>query len=128
MFRIIITLVLGAALLLAALFSAFSTRTFLESSVVVPGKVIALNAGGSHPQITFVTRQGETVSYPQGGFVYGMTVGESVSVRYEEGRPRTSARVDTLGSIWSTTLALAAIGGIAILTALSHRPWRRRRR
>ncbi|CAD6514270.1 DUF3592 domain-containing protein [Paraburkholderia sabiae] len=122
MFRIILTFALGVAFLLGALFSAISTRAFLQASVAVPGKVVALNAGGSHPRITFVTRQGETVSYPQGGFIYGMTVGESVSVRYEEARPRTSARIDVFGAIWSTTIAFAAIGGGAIVTALTRWP------
>jgi hypothetical protein len=118
MFGIVTTLVVGGAFLPGALFSALSTRAFLQTSVVVPGKVVSLNAGGSHPQIAFVTRQGETVSYPQGGCIYGMTMGQNVSVRYAEARPRTGARIDAFGAIWSNTIALAAIGGIAVLTAL----------
>ncbi|MEM5435508.1 DUF3592 domain-containing protein [Paraburkholderia diazotrophica] len=122
MFRFVMSLVLGAVFLGAALVNALSTRQFLQESVVVPGKVVALNAGGSHPQITFVTKEGEVISYPQGGFIYGMKVGQDVSVRYVKGRPQTSARIDAFGAIWATAIAFAIIGGGAILTALTHWP------
>lgn len=127
MFKFIATLLIGSALLAAALVNVLSTRQFLSESMVVPGKVTALNAGGSHPQITFVTRKGETISYPQGGFIYGMKVGQEVSVRYEEGRPLRSATLDVFGAIWATALSLAIIGGGAVLTALTNLPSRNKK-
>lgn len=36
--------------------------------------MVKLNAGGSHPQIAFVTEAGEQISYPQGGLVLGTKV------------------------------------------------------
>jgi len=122
MFKFIASLVLGTAFLVVALFNVLSTRQFLQESIVVPGKVEALNAGGSHPEITFVTKKGEVISYPQGGFIYGMKVGEDVKVRYAENRPLRSARIEEFGAIWDTAIAFGFIGGCALLTAVSNWP------
>ncbi|WP_446686733.1 DUF3592 domain-containing protein [Paraburkholderia dipogonis] len=96
----------------------------MQSSVVVPGRVVALSAGGSHPQINFMTQEGEVISYPQEGFIYGMKVGQDVKVRYAKNRPLRSARIDAFGSIWATALAFTFIGACAILTAVSN--WARK--
>ncbi|WP_241012858.1 MULTISPECIES: hypothetical protein [Burkholderia] len=51
MFKGISAMVIGVGFLVAAVISAQSTREFLRTSIVVPGLVVKLNAGGYHPEI-----------------------------------------------------------------------------
>lgn len=124
MTKALIAIVIGIGCLIAAVFTIHSTRDFLRSSVVVPGRVVALNAGGSHPQIAFVTQSGEAISYPQGGMIFGMKVGDAVQVRYLPGTPRHSATLDRFGALWDNTLFLAVLGSAAILCGLLSLPSR----
>jgi Protein of unknown function (DUF3592) len=123
MTKAFIAIAIGIGCLIAAIFTIHSTRDFLRSSVVVPGRVIALNAGGSHPQIAFVTQSGEAISYPQGGMIFGVKIGDAVQVRYLPETPRQSATLDRFGALWDTTLFLAVLGSAAIVCGL--RPYRR---
>jgi len=125
MTKALIAIVIGIGCLIAAVFTIHSTRDFLRSSVVVPGHVVALNAGGSHPQIAFVTQSGEAISYPQGGMIFGMKVGDTVQVRYLPGTPRHSATLDRFGALWDNTLFLAVLGSAAIFCGLLSLPSRR---
>jgi hypothetical protein len=77
-----------------------NASAFVNAAVRVPGRVVALSAGGSHPQIEFVTKKGERVSYPQGGWIAGFRVGDEVTVLYLQDSPRTSASIDRIGAIW----------------------------
>ncbi|MDR5741428.1 MULTISPECIES: DUF3592 domain-containing protein [unclassified Caballeronia] len=110
MFKSLNAIAIGLVLLVMASLNVNSTRQFLQSSVVVPGRVVALNAGGSHPQVEFVTLSGERVSYPQGGLVFGMKVGEAVRVRYAPAAVRHSATLDAFGTVWYAALLLATVG------------------
>ncbi|WP_321892233.1 hypothetical protein [Paraburkholderia tropica] len=47
--RFVFALLFAAVMLTMALGTAWSTRDFIEESQVVPGRVLKLNAGGSHP-------------------------------------------------------------------------------
>ncbi|QNB14646.1 DUF3592 domain-containing protein [Paraburkholderia tropica] len=123
--RFVFALLFAAVMLTMALGTAWSTRDFIEESQVVPGRVLKLNAGGSHPQITFVTREGEEVSYPQGGYIYNMAVGQNVHVRYITGRAARSACIDKIGALWASTLTLGAMGAVALLLALTSWPRKR---
>nr|WP_182550547.1 DUF3592 domain-containing protein [Phyllobacterium myrsinacearum] len=116
----VIITVIGAVLLIAAAVSAGMTLNFLGSSIVVPGDVVALNAGGSHPQIAFVTKTGEQVSYPQGGLVFGSKVGDRVEVRYRTDSPKQSATLNQFGAIWTVTIVLAGLGAGFVFTGLSN--------
>ena len=93
---------------------ALQTCRFVASATGSDGTVTRLNAGGSHPQITFGTPAGDIVSYPQGGMVAGFRVGQSVRVLYDPKSPRGTARVQTFGSLWGGSLA-AGLGGAALL-------------
>lgn len=95
---IVFTLV-GAGLLTGIALYAQSTREFLRTSVVVPGRVIKLNAGPHHPEIAFTTLAGEHVEYPQGGEVSEQD-GATVEVRYAPDAPAMTARLNTFGAIW----------------------------
>ncbi|KVQ27003.1 DUF3592 domain-containing protein [Burkholderia cepacia] len=101
--------VVGTCMLIAVALYARSTREFLRTSVVVPGRVIRLNAGPHHPEIAFTTLAGEKVEYAQGGGV-SVQDGEAVEVRYAPDAPRMTAQMNTFGAIWGAVLALGGMG------------------
>jgi hypothetical protein len=119
-------IVIGVGFLIAAAFSVQSTREFLRTSIVVPGRVVKLNAGGYHPEIEFVTKSGEHVSYPQGGIlIAAMEVGQDVEVRYLPEQPIPTATVNTFRAIWDMPIFLATMGLGAILVGLMNLPSRK---
>ncbi|MDN7877480.1 DUF3592 domain-containing protein [Burkholderia aenigmatica] len=101
---------LGLALLAGMAYSIVDTCAFLKEAEVANGQVVALNAGGSHPEISFVTSAGEHVSYAQGGLVFGMKVGDAVQVRYLASSPKTSASLDRILAIWTVPIFLGLLG------------------
>ncbi|OXJ30394.1 hypothetical protein CFB82_27440 [Burkholderia sp. HI2714] len=101
--------VVGTCLLIGAALYAQSTREFLRTSVVVPGRVIKLNAGPHHPEIAFTTLAGEHVEYPQGGEV-SVEDGATVEVRYAPDAPHMTARMNTFGAIWGDALTIGGMG------------------
>lgn len=110
MVKSVVFIVAGAALLIAAVVTGLDVRRFVARSIPVPGRVVRLNAGGSHPEIAFRTRAGESVSFPQGGFIWGYRVGDAVTVRYREDAPRRSARIDSVGALWFGPILLTLLG------------------
>jgi hypothetical protein len=120
MWKTIFIAVIGIAFLVASTLTALNTREFVRSSIVVPGHVVALNAGGSHPEIAFVTRTGQRISYPEGGFILGMKVGDLVQVRYDENAPLASATLDKVGTVWFAPIFLGIMSIGFLLTALSN--------
>jgi Protein of unknown function (DUF3592) len=87
------------------IYTVENTKAFLAAAVTASGRVVALNAGGSHPEIEFVTRKGALISYPQGGWISGYKVGDKVKVLYLENAPSTSATVDRIGAVWGWSIA-----------------------
>ena len=86
----------GLALIVAAAVTALDTASFMRSSVRADGRVVALNAGGSHPQIEFRLPDGRTVSKPEGGWIAGYRVGDRVQVRYQlQNRSGASVKGET---------------------------------
>lgn len=61
---------------------------------VAGGPVSHLNAGGSHPEIAFITVSGEQIAYPQGGFIFGYQKNQPVRVRYLPEQPAGSAIIE----------------------------------
>jgi hypothetical protein len=118
--KAILFLGIGIIFLLFCAWSAFYTREFLKVAEAVPGKVVALNAGGSHPQIEFVTRKGERISYPQGGWIFGMKVGDKVTVLYRPDAPWDAPSIDRFGAVWSLALFTLVLGAGFSLTALGN--------
>ncbi|WP_071332818.1 DUF3592 domain-containing protein [Burkholderia contaminans] len=120
--------VVGTCLLIGAALYAQSTREFLRTSVVVPGRVIRLNAGPHHPEIAFTTLAGEHVEYPQGGSV-SEEDGATVEVRYAPDAPAMSARLNTFGAIWGDVLMIGGMGVVFFVGGLGQlrsgvRAWR----
>ncbi|WP_241289559.1 DUF3592 domain-containing protein [Burkholderia stabilis] len=113
-FKGIVFTIAGTGMLIGVCMWAQSTREFLRTSVVVPGRVIHLNAGPHHPEIAFTTLAGEHVEYPQGGEV-SVQDGATVEVRYSPDAPRMTARMNTFGAIWGGVLTLGAMGAVFFL-------------
>lgn len=120
--------IVGTCLLIGAAMYAQSTREFLRTSIVVPGRVIRLNAGPHHPEIAFTTLAGEHVEYPQGGSV-SEEDGATVEVRYAPDAPAMSARLNTFGAIWGDVLMIGGMGVVFFVGGLGQlrsgvRAWR----
>ncbi|WP_322047526.1 DUF3592 domain-containing protein [Paraburkholderia sp. J67] len=124
--KAIVMFFVGIALLLIAVFAALSTRHFLQTAIAVPGQVVSLNAGGSHPQIEFVTRTGDRISYPQGGMIFGMKVGDKVTVLYRPEAPSIRPTIDRIGAVWGAELTLLFIGFVTMVGALTNLPSRKK--
>ncbi|MGA4637356.1 DUF3592 domain-containing protein [Pseudomonas solani] len=109
---------IGIALLAAMAIQTSSRVGFLQSALEADGNVVALNAGGSHPEIEFTDGTGTRISYPQGGWIYGYQVGMPVKVHYQADAPATSAVVDDFGALWGTSAFLGLLGSIFTVTGL----------
>jgi hypothetical protein len=101
---------IGLGLLAAAAMLAIRTWDFLHEAAAAPGIVVALLAGGSHPQIEFTTASGRKVTYAQGGFIFGYRAGERVTVLYRPDRPDQTACIDAAGALWFSSVILGFIG------------------
>ncbi|MDN7429295.1 hypothetical protein CFB89_20845 [Burkholderia sp. AU16741] len=120
--------ILGACMLIGAALYAQSTREFMRTSAVVPGRVVKLNAGPHHPEIAFTTLAGEHVEYAQGGDV-SVEDGATVEVRYAPDAPRMTARMNTFGAIWGDALAIGGMGAVFFVAGVGQlwsgvRRWR----
>ena len=119
--------IVGVVLVVAAGLSAYATAGFIRRSQVMPGVVVDTRYGQSHPDIRFTTRNGQTLTYSQGGAVFGMSQGKAVRVRYDPADPGRAASLDTPVAIWSVAgmlavlgLGLTALGASALVRARSH--------
>ncbi len=101
---------LGLLLLVMAVLEAFQTRRFIAESVVVPGRVVELSAGGSHPVIRFPISAGQTRLSPQGGWIFGYKVGDRVRMRYRVAAPQATATLDAFGTLWFSPIFLLVLG------------------
>lgn len=124
MFKGISAMVIAVGFLVAAAISAQSTREFLRTSIVVPGLVIKLNAGGYHPEIQFTTKTGQQISYPQGGIVTKAELGQRVEVRYQADDPDGSATMNVLVAIWNSSIIFAIMGAFAVVCGIMNLPSR----
>jgi hypothetical protein len=93
------------------------TRNFIIHAKTGNGEVVALNAGGSHPQIQFTTEAGQKVSFPQGGLIFGYHPGEQVRVLYTPSDPAKSHTVDAFGALWFVPMLLTLLGSMFILVS-----------
>lgn len=117
----ILFLGIGILLLIAAGILSFGTVRFLRDAAHADGVVIALNAGGSHPQIRFELPDGRPISYSQGGWIAGYQVGDRVDVRYRASDPVATATIAAIGSVWAWPIALAFLGTVFALAGMLNR-------
>jgi len=107
---------IGFGLLAIAANLTLERRDFLARAQTADGVVSHLNAGGSHPEIAFTTGTGETISYPQGGLIFGYQQGQSVRVHYLPEQPAGSAVIDDAGALWGPA---GLLGGLGLLFAFA---------
>jgi hypothetical protein len=86
---------IGLGLLVAAVYCSVDRHNFLLTATRVEGVVSALNAGGSHPQITF-TVDGQTLLFPQGGNISGYKTGDKVYVLFDAANPAGKAAAELI--------------------------------
>ena len=113
--RAVVFVLTGIVLLAISGYEAWSTRAFLQSALRTTGRVTALNAGRLHPEIDFVTASGELISYPQGGLLFGVQVGDSVTVLYSANNPAQSATIDAPDALWFMTISLGGLGAAFLI-------------
>jgi hypothetical protein len=101
---------IGVILLVVGSLIALSRRSFLDRAMQADGVVVRLNAGGSHPQVTFTAANGQTVSYPQGGLIWGYKEGDRVRVLYGADDPERTACIDAFGALWFVPVMLGFLG------------------
>lgn len=109
---------LGAALLVGAIFSYQNTITFLGDALSVPGTVTDLvyshssSSTSYYPVVTFADASGQLTQFQSssGSNPASYRVGEGVSVLYTAGQP-DSARIDDFFSLWGVSLIMGIIGG-----------------
>ena len=106
----------GLLLLGLAAWRASATRSFVRTAAEAEGTVVALNAGGSHPQIRFATPDGQVVSYPQGGLIFGFRSGDTVRVLFDSANPTGTASIDSFGALWFAPLLLCSLGVLFVAT------------
>lgn len=116
--RGLLVLVAGLAALVLAGWLALEQGRFLEVAQRAPGEVVALNAGGSHPQIRFHGTDGQAISYPQGGLIWGYREDMQVEVLYDPADPRRGAVINDRGAIWGMSIFSGVIGGGLFLGGL----------
>ena len=119
--KALIFLVCGLCLLAGAIWSGLSFAQFLREAARAPGRVVALNAGGSPPQIIFALPDGRRVSYPQGGWIGGYKVDDAVTVHYRVNAPTRTATVDAVGALWTWPIACAVLGALFTLLGIVNR-------
>ena len=111
--------VVGVILLVVAIRNAVGTYGFVRTATRVEGKVVGLNAGGSHPQIRFMAGQQESISYPQGGLIFGFHVGDTVQVLFSPENPAGTATINTFGALWFATFIPAGIAALLLVLVLT---------
>lgn len=116
--RGLLILVVGAGALIGAMWLTVEQWRFLEFAQRAPGEVVALNAGGSHPQIRFNGPDGQAISYPEGGLIWGYREGMQVEVLYDPADPRRGAVINDRGAIWGMSIFAGVIGGGLFLGGL----------
>jgi hypothetical protein len=114
----VLFVVIGLSLFIAAGITGMSKRAFISSATTVEGTVSRLNAGGSHPQIEFISAGGQKISYPEGGFIFGYKAGDRVRVLYRLDDPANTAQIDSVGALWFIPGVFCLIGLFCLAGAM----------
>jgi hypothetical protein len=113
--------VLGGIFLVAGLALAIETRDFMQSSVVVQGRVVRFTTSGAyHLEVEFTTPNGKDITTPQSVIHSDTYIGEQVPVRYRPDSPRASAKLDNFYSIWGLATEFSLMGGIFFLASINR--------
>ncbi|MGO4869733.1 MAG: DUF3592 domain-containing protein [Roseiarcus sp.] len=102
-------ILVGAALLTAAIAKTMSTRAFISRASVAEGVVVSLFASGTHPNIEFTSATGRKINYTQGGFIFGYRTGDRVNVLYLPDDPNQPPCIDSLSALWFMEIILFSL-------------------
>jgi hypothetical protein len=105
--------ILGVIVLAATLLWSVSIFRFVNSAEIAEGTVSQLNAGGSHPEITFTTRDGRSIKSPQGGMIFGYQAGDRVTLYYDPKQPER-ATLKSVGALWGFPCLAGLLGALFI--------------
>ena len=111
----------GLCLIVAGVYCVVSTRDFLARARTAAGEVTLLRAGGAHPQVRFVTDEGQAVEYAQNGMIWGYRPGDRVTVLYDPREPTRDPVVDTPGALWGFDVMNFLMGVVFLLAAYQMR-------
>jgi hypothetical protein len=76
----------GTIFVLCANLTVSGTITFIRTAIAAPGHITASGPGGVHPEVEFVTKKGEKISYIQNS-VKKYVSGQHVTVLYRPESP-----------------------------------------
>lgn len=118
-------LALGLGLLIGAMYSYNSTRTFLASSVQTQGVLLDYEVSSGEdgdvycPVVQFTTAQGQEIIYHSntGSNMQPWAIGSAVKMRYDSQNP-SRARIDSWFGLWFLTLILGALGGMFVVVPI----------
>lgn len=112
----VVALVMAAG----AVWTGVGRAEFVKHAARAPGVIRNLNAGSAHPEVAF-TVAGLTLTFPQGGWLFGYNVGDEVTVLYDPENPRMTATIDNAGALWFATsfftfmMAVFVLGAVAFI-------------
>ena len=89
----------GVIIIAGILAWSVKTYRFVSSAAATEGTIVALNAGGSHPNIKFNAGEGKEIEYAQNGLIFGYRVGDKAAILYNPQNPQ-EACVNTFGALW----------------------------
>lgn len=112
--------IVGILILGGAVIWGISNWLFINRAETAQGSVTKLNAGGSHPEITFTTNDGKTIEYPQGGLIFGYHVGDEVIVYYDRENPQNCV-INSSGALWGFPALVFVLGLVFVGVALFSR-------
>jgi hypothetical protein len=110
---------IGMGLLVIATNLVLDRREFLTHAQTASGVVTDSNVGGSHPEVVFTSANGEKISYPQGGFIFGYKKNQPVRVYYLSNQPYISAIIDDAAALWASPGVLGFIGMVFTVAGLT---------
>lgn len=120
--RGIVFLLAGLGLTVGTLYSAHGSLAFGRRALMAEGRVIRLNASGSHPEIRFTTKGEQTIEYPQGGMISGYAAGQRVQVLYDPFNPHDVV-LNTFGARWGFTIAFFVMGLVFVIAGAGLLWW-----
>ncbi|GAB3095053.1 DUF3592 domain-containing protein [Lysobacter terrae] len=108
----------GVLILIVGAAWCLSVKRFVDRAETADGIVTGLPYGGSHPEVTFTTKDGQVIEAAQNGMIGGYHIGDRVQVFYDAKSPR-DCTLKTFGALWGFPIGVLVMGAIFIVFAVS---------
>jgi len=107
---------IGAVLLIAAVYSYRETRTFIETAARATGTVIGYSGNRPRPIVRFEDERGAQVQFTSstGSSPPRYRIGEAVSILYQPSAPY-DAKTEDFFSLWGGSVIVGGIGSVFFL-------------